>query len=209
MARRSDHSREELKALAIQSVFNLVDRNADVKVTARAVTKAMGYTVGTLYQIFDNLDALIAEVNANTLERLYSAMRAEVKLRAENKKSVLIIAEQYLLLSEQQPGRWRLLSVGIDASQSYESLNYWVESIFMLLETQLRQLAPARTPEEIAIAARALWSSVHGICAISGNTRLKQRAQFDVSVLVTSLVNTYLSGLVLDTMPLPQSADNK
>ncbi|MBL4851095.1 MAG: TetR/AcrR family transcriptional regulator, partial [Gammaproteobacteria bacterium] len=81
MARRNDHSREQLRDLAIQAVLNLVDHDAFVSVTARSVTQDMGYTVGTLYLVFRNFDDLLLQVNAELLKRLHSDMQFAVKMK--------------------------------------------------------------------------------------------------------------------------------
>ena len=63
MARRKDHTREELTQLAIKAGRELVVEKGSAALTARNVAQAIGYTPGTLYNVFENIDALVAAIN--------------------------------------------------------------------------------------------------------------------------------------------------
>lgn len=71
MARRSDHSRDELREMALTAAEQIVLENGYESLSARKVASAIGYTVGTLYLVFENLDDLVLQVNARTLDRLH------------------------------------------------------------------------------------------------------------------------------------------
>ncbi|MBL1433690.1 MAG: hypothetical protein COC09_06270 [Gammaproteobacteria bacterium] len=199
MARRNDHSREQLRDLAIESVLNIVDQDANAPVTARAVTQGMGYTVGTLYLIFSNLDDLLMQVNTELLKRLHSDMQFSVKSEVDPQVTILIMAKCYFSLAEQYPGRWQLLSRHRDTVSDNE-IDHVVEAIFMLVETALARLAPMRNSKEIAIAARALWSAIHGICVVNASGHLRRRAYYDARSLVRTLIHTYLSGFTQESI---------
>ena len=56
MARRSDHSREELYELALEKAGEIAEKEGLRGLTARGVAREIGYTIGTLYNIFEDLD---------------------------------------------------------------------------------------------------------------------------------------------------------
>ncbi|NOX27262.1 MAG: TetR/AcrR family transcriptional regulator [Gammaproteobacteria bacterium] len=202
MARRNDHSREQLKDLAIESVFNIVDSDECATVTARAVTQGMGYTVGTLYLVFSSIDDLLLQVNAELLKRLHSDMQFAVKNEVDPQATLFAMAKCYFLLAEHYPGRWKLLSRHREKLGDEETDNI-VESIFTLVETELARLAPIRNNKEIAIAARALWSAIHGICVVNASSHLRHRVHYDARSLVRTLIHTYLSGFMSDNIAPP------
>ncbi|HEV3447204.1 MAG TPA: helix-turn-helix domain-containing protein, partial [Gemmataceae bacterium] len=68
MARRSDHTREELKDLAIQAAIALIEADGIGQFSARQVAARIGYTVGTLYNVFGSYDELLLNVNARTVD---------------------------------------------------------------------------------------------------------------------------------------------
>ncbi len=77
MARRSDHSREQLADMALAAAAALAERDGLRGVTARGIAREIGYTVGTLYNVFDNLDDLLRHMNAATMDALYEHVTAE------------------------------------------------------------------------------------------------------------------------------------
>ena len=68
MARRSDHTREELKELAIAAGQKVISDEGFCKFSARKVAKEMGYTVGTLYNIFGDYNDIVLHINFATLD---------------------------------------------------------------------------------------------------------------------------------------------
>ena len=71
MARRADHTREELHRMALDAAREIVDAEGLRGIKARKIMDKIGYTVGTLYQLFDDLDDLIVHMNTETLDALY------------------------------------------------------------------------------------------------------------------------------------------
>ena len=130
------------------------------------------------------------------LQRLYSDMRFAVKDEADPQTTIFALAKRYLSLAEQYPGRWQLLLRHTNVDGDSNELDEVVEAIFALVETTLARLAPMRNSKEIAIAARALWSAIHGICVVSASSHLHRRTHFDAKALTRTLIYTYLSGFM-------------
>ena len=59
MARRSDHSRDELKALILDCAREIAEEEGLRGLTARRIATEIGYAPGTIYNLFSNLDDLI------------------------------------------------------------------------------------------------------------------------------------------------------
>jgi len=71
MARRSDHTSDELTALILAAARRIVCDDGIDALTARKIANAAGYTVGTIYQHFGNMDDLVHRMNGETLRLLY------------------------------------------------------------------------------------------------------------------------------------------
>ncbi|MBN4081899.1 MAG: hypothetical protein COC05_02770 [Gammaproteobacteria bacterium] len=202
MARRNDHSRKQIRELAIQAVLDVVDSDEDATITARSVAKGMGYTVGTLYLVFRNLDDLLLQVNSKLLQHLYGDMNVVAQNSEGPRDTIFELAKCYVSFAEDHPGRWQLLSHRRDNTLGHDAVeneaDNIVEDIFVLVQTELTRLAPTRDSKEIAIAARALWSAIHGICIVTASSHLRRRAHYDARLLVHTLVHTYLSGFMFD-----------
>ena len=70
MARRSDHSPQELRAMIIDAAERLVAQGGTAAANAREIAAAIGYTPGTIYNHFANLDDLIRHVTARTVDAI-------------------------------------------------------------------------------------------------------------------------------------------
>jgi len=70
MGRRYDHTRKELKEMAIKAGTKLIEDKGLQNCSARKIAKKIGYSVGTLYNVFENYDDLVLHINAVTLDDL-------------------------------------------------------------------------------------------------------------------------------------------
>ena len=89
MARRSDHSREELYDMALEAARQIAEKEGLRGLKARRIARDIGYTIGTLYNLFEDLDDLIVHLNGRTLDDLYQAF-VRVKLDGERMKGGLL-----------------------------------------------------------------------------------------------------------------------
>jgi len=78
MSRRSDHTREELAELIVVEGHALLSEVGFAKFSAREVAKRIGYSVGTLYNVFGNYDGLMLAINGRTLDLWRAALVAEL-----------------------------------------------------------------------------------------------------------------------------------
>lgn len=198
MARRSDHSREEIKNMAIDAALALVSAEGVEKLSARKVAKAIGYTPGTLYLVFKNFDELILHVNALTLEALRDYMRLQMGSGRDPQQQILNGAAAYLDYAQQNPARWSLLFYHrLPADIPIPDwFNEKVAAIFVLVESALLRLKPDIEPHSSALAARVLWSGVHGACELLFNNKLNVTGSIAAEQVVDSLVRNYLTGLL-------------
>ena len=67
MARRSDHSRPELEELILVEGHRQMHAAGFAHFSAREVAKRIGYSVGTLYNVFGSYDRLVLAINARTV----------------------------------------------------------------------------------------------------------------------------------------------
>ncbi len=196
MARRSDHTREELKELALKSAEELLNDKSANELSTRQIATKMGYTVGTLYQIFKNLPDLLLHVNARTLKILYDDCQELSISQTDHPKNILAYANVYLKFAHSHPKLWELI---FDSSiLNNDDLPDWylaqVNALFSLIEIQLEAIQPELSGQDITKASRVLWSSVHGICTLSINNNLFAESACSSEELIQSLITHFLSG---------------
>lgn len=196
MARRSDHSRDEMRAMALQAAETIVAREGAAGLSTRKIANEIGYTVGSLYLIFENLDDLIFQVNARTLDELALELDRARARKSETDAVLVELGLTYLRFAASHRGRWDLI-FGHGSPAKTATPDWYrgrIPVLFDRVEKILSELAPARKPEEVALAARALWGGVHGICTLALTDRLNITGLPDAEKLTVSLMENFLSG---------------
>ncbi len=196
MARRSDHSREEIKTMAIQAAHQIVEREGLVALTTRKVANAIGYTVGTLYHVFQNQDELIVHVNAATLDDLYKQLSESATHCRKPESCVLILGHEYVRFAYQHRNLWssvfeHSLPAGDETPEWFRAR---VTKLFGLIEAALENIT-GNQRIDTQLASNALWSGVHGICVLGITGKLEHADEKNINVLVDSLIRNYLAGL--------------
>lgn len=201
MARRSDHTREELKELALKSAEELLNDKSASELSTRQIATKMGYTVGTLYQIFKNLPDLLLHVNARTLKILYDDCQNLDISKQDHQKNILAYANIYLEFAHSHPGHWELIFDNMvlnDKVLNNDELPDWylnqVNTLFSLIEMELKAIQPSASDHEITKTSRVLWSSVHGICTLSINNNLFAKSACSSKELIQSLIENFING---------------
>ena len=193
MARRNQHSHEELQALAVQAVRELVAEQGLAKLSVRKVAERIRYTPGMLYHVFANLDDLILHANATTLDTLLAEMEAASK--APPQQALHHMASAYLALARKQTALWQM--VFMHRMHKAAPVPDWYQqrtaSLFAQIEQQMARLADDQSDSAIHLAARTLWSSVHGIAVLAAENKLAVAGDVDEQAMLDSLLENYLN----------------
>ena len=196
MARRSDHSRDELREMTLSAAEQIVVAQGYEGLSARKVAAAIGYTVGTLYLVFENLDDIILHINARTLDRLHTRM-TEIQANAGDATDYLLqLGEVYIAFADDDPHRWAMVFEHRFSGDQVVPAWYQdkIARMFAMVEEGLEPLAKDRTRQEITQAARALWGGVHGICILALTDNLGVVGVESVQDMTQSLISNYLKG---------------
>lgn len=185
MARRSEHTKEELREMAVTAAEGMVVAQGISGISARKVAAEMGYTAGTLYLLFRNLDELITEVNIRTLHQLESQIKAAVEGEGSPVAAIHAIAQSYLRYAHIHTNRWLALFEHRLGGETFPAhYHKQVARLFALVETPLREIRGSALPQpEIAKEARALWAGVHGLAALAEGDKLNADGTEPASIL--------------------------
>ncbi|MCW8873049.1 MAG: TetR/AcrR family transcriptional regulator [Xanthomonadales bacterium] len=200
MARRSDHSREELREMALTAAEKIVVEQGYEGLSARKVAAQIGYTVGTLYLVFENIDDLILQINARTLDRLHARMTQPHANSIDPRDYLVQLGQAYIRFADEDPHRWAMVFEHRLAED--RSLPAWyqekVARMFAMVEQGLQPLAGRHSQDDVLQASRALWGGVHGICILALSDNLGVAGVDSVQQLTESLIRNYLKGFTGD-----------
>ncbi|MBA4174128.1 MAG: TetR/AcrR family transcriptional regulator [Hyphomicrobium sp.] len=196
MGRRSIHTADELKELILVAATELIERDGLAGLSAREIARRIGYSPGTLYNVFENLDALVLTIEARLLDRL-AARLGELPHQETPEARVLALARAYLAFTHENPKLWNLLfehhmPAGKAVPSWYQTK---LDGLMTRIEEAVAPLVDTRDPIAPKRAARVLWSGVHGITSLSTADKLSNITAESAAPLVEDLVSTYLAGL--------------
>lgn len=195
MARRSQHSQEEIKEMVLEAAETIVEEEGFPALKVRKIAMEIGYTVGSIYMVFDNMADLIRQVKGRTLDNLARDLdRVDAGDNVE--QCVVDLAKAYVLFARRNYNRW--IMIFEQCQQEEGEVPDWYKSkvnrMFGRIEGLFAQLDPQQSPEQSRLAARALWSGIHGVCMLSLTGKLEMVGVSDVEHVVVTLVENFLKG---------------
>ena len=160
--------------------------------TARRVAREIGYSIGTIYNLFEDFDDLVLQLNGETLDAVYERCAA-APLGGEPEEGLKALAQVYIGFARDHPRLWSLVF-------EYRALHpgplpaWYTEklaSLFALLGRALAPLFPPGREEEMRHSSRVLRASIQGLCSLEAAGALADPA----SALADTLITYYVAGL--------------
>ncbi len=171
---KEDGYRERLRERLLASAEATVKREGLEGLQARRVAQDSGCSVGTLYNIFGDLDGLVLETNTRTLSELGRLLKATAQrcARGDINSHLNALAITYLDFATANQNRWRAvfehrLPISKPMPESYRNDR---RRLLALIEDQLKNAIT--DPAARSDAAHALFSAVHGIVLLSLDAKL-------------------------------------
>lgn len=196
MGRRNDHSRKEFREMALQATENIIFAEGLNGLSTRKIAKAIGYTVGSLYLAFRNLDDIIVQVNGRTLDLMHQVLNQATERSDTPADYILALGHAYSQFAATHIHLWQAVFDHHlpDGEKSPPEYVEKVERLLALVEEQLALLSPKSTAAQRRLAAAALWSSVHGACYLALSDKLANSGIDSAHLLVDSIILHYLAG---------------
>ena len=199
MARRSDHTRDQLKEMILETSWGIVGKEGFEGLSARRVANDIGYAPGTIYNVFESMDDLYLQVNGRTLDMLYDVLNGAAcndlkKTPVQNMKKM---AEVYMTFAHEYRPYWLMLfSHRMPEDRKLED---WyqkkIDKLFDPLEKLLKPLFPAKQDQKRKMAARVLWSSVHGLCFLQETGKIHLVGGKAPVDMASYLIDTFIAGI--------------
>jgi len=164
MARRSEHSQEEIKKMILEAAEDIVQEYGFSALKVRKIAADIGYTVGSIYMVFAGMDDLIMHIKARTWQKLAQHIEGYTA-EAERSGSIESFALGYLDFVVANEGLWRMLfehhlPVGKVIPDGYLQAQACVT---LLVDRQVTRLDSQCSDEQVYQAARVLVNSMQGV----------------------------------------------
>lgn len=193
MARRNDHTREELIELTLQKVKEFLADHPHHDLSLRKVATQIGYVPSTLVNVFGSYNLLLLKVVARTVDELQLESSKALENSNSTKEALYNLAYCYHDFAQQNPYRWQLI---FQHTMNGEDLPEWqanrINNMTSILEKLVAILSPHKSYEEIVEASRVLWAGVHGITLLSVDDKFFTSSPIDGKALIENLLTNYL-----------------
>jgi AcrR family transcriptional regulator len=196
MARRSEHTQEQIKEMVLKAAEVIVAEEGAAALTVRKIALEIGYTVGTIYMVFTNMPDLLMHLKGRTLDLLLTQLNdfqdeADVELR------IRALALNYYHFAVNHFNRWSIIFEPTLSDQ--QEVPDWyqakISQVFLPIETLFQQMRPDLSAEQAALAARTLWCGVHGVCMLSLQGSLSRAGlAANTETAVGVLVDNFIQG---------------
>lgn len=199
----------------IKSTLGLMEKGGLEGVKARSVADMAGVSVGTVYNLFGSFDRLIvaanlkiyeelgeigkrrmAEIEAN-LQRRIAAGKLEDTPRNRMAERLIGLADTYVDFVAANANRWGAL-LAFNRTRNRGADDDSLQQLTALIDVVgdvLKGAPKWKSSTERRIAARALWSSVHGIVTTNFFGGEEATARSRTSLLLDVLLQTFTDGV--------------
>lgn len=169
MARRSDHTRPELEKLIIDAGHALMAEQGFARFSAREVAKRIGYSVGTLYNVFGSADALVLAINTRTFGLWADHLRAALDRAGDDRIRALV--EGYFAFARENRNLWMAIyDHRLPPEMAMPEKDAVARGVLTgIVTTEVAAHLGCPDDDRAAALARSLIATVHGHCTFALN----------------------------------------
>jgi AcrR family transcriptional regulator len=159
---------------------------------ARELAKEAGCALGAIYTHFDDLNALILEVNGRTFRKLGARVAGAVAQTqgAAPTDRLIAMSLAYLGFAAQQHRLWRAL-FDVKMSTDGPVPQWYLDALGGLssyIADPVSELFPEMPETELDLMVRALFSSVHGIVLLGLENRISGVPMENIEKMIAQLL---------------------
>ena len=169
MGRRSDHSRTELRELIVDEGHRQLAELGFSRFSARQVARSIGYSVGTVYNVFPSLDHLLLAINTRTFEQWTHHLLSRLEAAGSDRLRALV--EAYFSFARENPNLWMAiydhrLPSGMPMPDDDAQRRAALTGIVV---REIAVVKASQPHDRIQHLARSLIATVHGHCTFDLN----------------------------------------
>jgi AcrR family transcriptional regulator len=192
MARRGHHTLEQIKDMVLVAAEDLVVAGGLPQLRVRNIAMKIGYTVGSIYMVFESMNDLILHIKGRTLDALARQMEQIQDPNAGQHLEEL--AGTYIRFASQNLNRWSMvfehrLPEDIEIPAWYQEK---VDNVYGKFEAQFARLVPELSHAQRRQTTLAFLGGIHGICVFTLTTQLGEAHENDLEESVALLTKRFI-----------------
>jgi len=164
--------------------------------TARKLSEASGYSVGTIYNQFGNMDNFILIQNYLTLDALYQRLlKIKTDSAYERLNEFANVFTQFVM--ENRNFWFMVFNFHLHQSERTFSITYLrrISMMVMLLEKAFKELYTNLKPDQRHVCVQVLWVALFGLSSLLTTSSIETYSKIEQTKICKFLLNTYLTGV--------------
>lgn len=174
MSAKSDARRQALREKLIDAAEIRIARDGLGALRARDLAKDAECALGAIYNVFEDLNAIVLAVNGRTFSALGEKVAASYDRTDQPEQKLIAMSRAYLSFAQAHTRLWRTL-FDIQMSADGQVPDWYLNALnglFSNITGPLAQLFPDMDRMELQLMTRAMFSSVHGIVLLGLENRI-------------------------------------
>jgi AcrR family transcriptional regulator len=190
--------RAKLREALIEAAERAISAKGLAGLKTRELAQEIGCANGGVYNLVEDVDELILRVGSRTLARLDASLSlAEISGPATPREMLVRTAVAYCDFAAENLELWRALFE--HRMQPGKPVPEWAVTeqmdLFRHIYKPLVMLFPQRTPAQLGVTARSLFSAVHGMVALGLEQKLVAVPLNALRSEIVTLVRAMIEGL--------------
>jgi AcrR family transcriptional regulator len=193
--------REKQRIELLDAAESMIAASGLAGLRTRELAQRIGVAIGAIYNLVEDVDDLVLRVGSRTLARLDAALSAaEGEGLLPPADMLARIAVAYCDFAAENTELWRALFE--HRMQAGKDVPEWTIAeqmeLFRHIYGPLAALFPKRSPPELSVLARSLFSAVHGMVALGLEQKLVAVPLDELRREIARIVRATVNGLVME-----------
>ncbi len=178
--------------MVVGAAEDLILKGGLPQLTVRKIAAKIGYTVGSIYMVFENMDDLTLHIKGRTLDAIAEKMSEVQSPSAEQNLDAL--ARVYIKFATQNLNRWSMVFVHRVPEEAEVPGWYQkkLDNVYEKIEAQFVILAPELSRAQRRQMALAYLGGIHGICVLMLPTQIAGLSNKDMEKSASLLTRLFV-----------------
>ncbi len=186
-------SRDVIREKTLHAALAVVDESGHAALNARSLAATAGCSVGTLYNVFGDLDGVVSALNLQTVKALRQTLSDALDGAGKEPYARLsALADAYFDFAQDAPRRWEALFRARAKGPVDGMVREEGDALFALL----KESVGGAVPDD---ALLALWAAVHGVVELATQQHLIYHASGSERRYLRFILDAAMKGFAADS----------
>lgn len=193
MAAKTAERKEALRIKLRDVATRTIAKDGLAALRARDLAREAGCSVGAIYNVYEDLNALVMAVNGLTFRALGAAVTGAIEEAGDIPPNarLIVMSKAYLGFAAEHTRLWRAL-FDLEMTADGPVPDWYLEelaAVFGLIAVPLREIYPEKSQAELDLMVRALFSSVHGIVLLGLERRISAVPLDQIEAMIAAVLS--------------------